>query len=168
MCVKLKDWKGWSKMEKLNVCVIFGGASSEHEVSLVSATTVLSNLDKDKYNVHMIGITKDGMWRYYDGAISDIVNFDNDSEKYNQAIISPDRADKGILVLKDGSNNVVENLLMTIFITSVSLLGLPAVTGIWKNSSITTNSNIEDEYTKPEITPPNPCDNCPYNKKETE
>ena len=35
-------------MEKLNVCVIFGGASSEHEVSLVSATTVLSNLDKDK------------------------------------------------------------------------------------------------------------------------
>ena len=89
-------------MEKLNVCVIFGGASSEHEVSLVSATTVLSNLDKDKYNVHMIGITKDGMWRYYDGAISDIVNFDNDSEKYNQAIISPDRTDKGILVLKDG------------------------------------------------------------------
>ena len=34
-------------MEKLNVCVIFGGASSEHEVSLVSATTVLSNLDKE-------------------------------------------------------------------------------------------------------------------------
>ena len=73
-----------------------------------------------------------------------------------------------ILVLKDGSNDVVENLLMTIFITSVSLLGLPAVTGIWKNSSITTNSNIENEHTKPEITPPNPCDNCPYNKKETE
>lgn len=72
-----------------------------------------------------------------------------------------------ILVIKDGSNDVVENLLMTIFITSVSLLGLPAVTGIWKNSSITTGSN-EDEHIKPEITPPNPCDNCPYNKKETE
>lgn len=89
-------------MEKLNVCVIFGGASSEHEVSLVSATTVLSNLNKDKYNVYMIGITKDGMWRYYDGEISDIVNFDDNSENYNRAIISPDRDDKGILVLKDG------------------------------------------------------------------
>ena len=34
------------------------------------------------------------------------------------------------LVIRDGSNSVVENLLMTIFITSVSLLGLPAVTGV--------------------------------------
>lgn len=39
------------------------------------------------------------------------------------------------LVVKDGSNNVVENLLMTIFISSISLLGLPAVTGIWNGGS---------------------------------
>ena len=45
------------------------------------------------------------------------------------------------LVISDGSNNVVENLLMTIFITSVSLLGLPAVTGVWGSSKI----NIEKQ-----------------------
>lgn len=53
-----------------------------------------------------------------------------------------------ILVFRDGSNDVVENLLMTIFITSVSLLGLPAVTGIWKNSKIEVgDSKSDDEFT---------------------
>ena len=85
-------------MKKLKVCVIFGGVSSEHEVSLVSATTVLGALDKEKYEVHMIGITKDGEWKYYDGDISDVVSFDKNYEKYNKAIISPDRTDRGIIV----------------------------------------------------------------------
>ena len=52
-----------------------------------------------------------------------------------------------ILVFRDGSNDVVENLLMTIFITSVSLLGLPAVTGIWKNSKIEVGDSKSDEFT---------------------
>ena len=47
-------------MNKLDICVIFGGVSSEHSVSLVSATTVIKSLDKSKYNIHMIGITKEG------------------------------------------------------------------------------------------------------------
>ena len=52
-----------------------------------------------------------------------------------------------ILVFRDGSNDVVENLLMTIFITSVSLLGLPAVTGIWKNSKVEVGeSKSDDEF----------------------
>lgn len=50
-----------------------------------------------------------------------------------------------ILVFRDGSNDVVENLLMTIFITSVSLLGLPAVTGIWKNSKVEVGESKSDE-----------------------
>ena len=37
---------------KINVCVIFGGASSEHEVSKMSVVSVLNNIDRDKYNVH--------------------------------------------------------------------------------------------------------------------
>ena len=52
-----------------------------------------------------------------------------------------------ILVFRDGSNDVVENLLMTIFITSVSLLGLPAVTGIWKNSKVEVAESKSDEDT---------------------
>jgi len=42
--------------------VLFGGKSGEHEVSLVSASSVIDNLDKDKYEVIPIGITKQGRW----------------------------------------------------------------------------------------------------------
>ncbi len=47
---------------KLRVGVIFGGRSGEHEVSLVSATSVIHALDKNKYDVVPIGITPDGRW----------------------------------------------------------------------------------------------------------
>ncbi len=47
---------------KLRVGVIFGGRSGEHEVSLVSATSVIEALDKDKYEVVPIGITQEGRW----------------------------------------------------------------------------------------------------------
>lgn len=47
---------------KLRVGVIFGGRSGEHEVSLVSATSVVNALDKDKYDVVPIGITQEGRW----------------------------------------------------------------------------------------------------------
>ena len=57
-------------MSKINLCVIFGGASSEHEVSLLSAASVLRNLDLTKYNVHKIGISKDGGWYYYTGIVN--------------------------------------------------------------------------------------------------
>ena len=49
-------------MEKLRVGVLFGGRSGEHEVSLLSAASVLNAIDKDKYDVVPIGITKDGRW----------------------------------------------------------------------------------------------------------
>ena len=45
---------------KLSIAVIFGGVSSEHEVSRMSATSILENLSPDKYDVHMEGITKKG------------------------------------------------------------------------------------------------------------
>lgn len=91
-----------------------------------------------------------------------------------------------ILVFRDGSNDVVENLLMTIFITSVSLLGLPAVTGIWKNSKVEVGeSKSDEEDSTPVVYPPQseqeqetvtvkepPCKQClkciHYNEKGTE
>ncbi len=54
-------------MRKLNVCVLFGGISPEHEVSLRSAESVLNNLNKEKYNIFPVGITKDGDWILYAG-----------------------------------------------------------------------------------------------------
>jgi len=49
-------------MQKLRVGILFGGRSGEHEVSLLSAASVLNAIDKEKYEVVPIGITKDGRW----------------------------------------------------------------------------------------------------------
>ena len=54
-------------MKKLSVCVLFGGMSPEHEVSLRSAESVLNNIDQSKYNVFPVGITKEGDWILYNG-----------------------------------------------------------------------------------------------------
>ena len=54
-------------MKKLNVCILFGGMSPEHEVSLRSAESVLNTIDKEKYNVYPVGITKDGDWVWFKG-----------------------------------------------------------------------------------------------------
>ena len=52
-------------MKKLSVCVLFGGRSPEHEVSLRSAESVLNNMDPEKYNIFPVGITKQGNWLLY-------------------------------------------------------------------------------------------------------
>src|SRR5580704_12121816 len=55
-------------MKKLRVGILFGGRSGEHEVSLLSAASVLKAIDKDRYEVVPIGITKDGRWLTADDA----------------------------------------------------------------------------------------------------
>jgi D-alanine-D-alanine ligase len=57
---------------KKTVAVLFGGQSFEHEVSRVSAQSVIENLDTEKYNVIPIGITKEGKWIPYIGDYSNI------------------------------------------------------------------------------------------------
>ena len=54
-------------MKKLSVCVLFGGMSPEHEVSLRSAESVLNNMDPEKYNIFPVGITKEGDWLLFTG-----------------------------------------------------------------------------------------------------
>ena len=55
-------------MKKLSVCVLFGGVSPEHAVSLRSAQSVLSHLDTEKYNIFPVGITQDGDWVLFGGS----------------------------------------------------------------------------------------------------
>src|SRR5258708_22790371 len=52
----------WKVMRKTRVGILFGGRSGEHEVSLLSAASVLNAIDKEKYEVVPIGITKQGKW----------------------------------------------------------------------------------------------------------
>ena len=59
-------------MAKIRVAVLFGGVSSEHDVSLISAENVIRSIPKDKYEVLCIGITKKGRWLYFPGDITEI------------------------------------------------------------------------------------------------
>ena len=61
-------------MEKVIIGVIFGGKSSEYEVSLASCFSVLENIDKEKYEIVKIGITKEGKWYLYEGENGNILN----------------------------------------------------------------------------------------------
>ena len=83
-------------MAKKVVAVLFGGQSSEHEISKISASTIISNLSKSKYSVLPIYISKDGQWKIYDGPIENICNTDWEAYSTN-AIISPDTSHKGII-----------------------------------------------------------------------
>jgi D-alanine-D-alanine ligase len=64
------------KDKKIRLGVLFGGKSAEHEVSLISAKNVIEALDKEKYDVFLIGIDKTGEWRLRD-AYSYLMNADN-------------------------------------------------------------------------------------------
>lgn len=87
-------------MARMKIAVLFGGQSSEHEVSLVSAYSVLSNIPKDKYDIMCIGITRKGHWMYYPGEYEDIKTgeWENNPDCCT-AVISPDSMNKGIIVL---------------------------------------------------------------------
>lgn len=83
-----------------NALILFGGVSSEHNVSLLSATSVIKNIPKEKYNVLMLGITKQGEMFLYDGDFQNLKNdgWLGDKSKLRKAVISTDRADHGIIV----------------------------------------------------------------------
>ena len=78
------------------------------------------------------------------------------------------------LVVVDRSNEVIENLLMTILIMSASLLGLPAVTGIWGKSKMSIGAPAAESDESDELSnnikhkPIDPCRSCPHNKKGAE
>ena len=88
---------------KKNLCVIFGGESPEHDISQKSVTSILNNLDKEKYEIYPIGITRDGKWYLYSGDYGKIINgyWEKDNQNLTTAFISPDSTQHGIVVLGD-------------------------------------------------------------------
>lgn len=57
---------------KKRVMIVFGGKSSEHEVSRSSAVSVIKNIDQTKFDITLVGITKDGRWLSYNGPLEKI------------------------------------------------------------------------------------------------
>ena len=89
-------------MEKINLMVLFGGASSEYEVSLQSAQSILKNLDDEKYDIYPVGITREGAWFLYSGTFGEIAEDKWVDHPDNRPfLLTPDRASKA-LVVSDG------------------------------------------------------------------
>ncbi|MDD6135722.1 MAG: D-alanine--D-alanine ligase [Lachnospiraceae bacterium] len=95
-------------MAKKNLAIVFGGRSSEHDVSCVSVVTIAKAIAKDKFNVYLIGITKEGHWKY----VSSIDEIEDGSwrESEKAALISPDA--KGEMMIVE--NNHVEHVKLDV------------------------------------------------------
>lgn len=94
-------------MERLRILVLFGGCSSEHEVSLQSAHGVLTHMDPERYCPIPVGITREGAWYVYTGPLDAIPG----GRWQREAACVPCtlRLDRGnqALVLLDGSGREV-------------------------------------------------------------
>src|SRR5512133_2453003 len=84
--------------KKLHVAVLFGGRSGEHEVSLMSARSVLSVLDPAKYEVTQVGITHEGTWLT---GMDVLEKFEqNTKEGLMSVLVSPDPSEPGIYIME--------------------------------------------------------------------
>lgn len=89
-------------VSKKTVAVIFGGQSSEHEVSRTSAVMMLHALDKEKYQVLPVGITKRGQWLIYTGPVEHVKT--GEWEKFGVPVsLSPDATKKCFLKIVGGN-----------------------------------------------------------------
>lgn len=92
--------------DRLSLGVIFGGQSSEHEVSLMSAASILENLDEEKYDIHKIGITKEGRWLLYEGPVSGLSDGSWLAES-TPAFLAPDPGVHGLVVMEKGGCKII-------------------------------------------------------------
>ena len=93
-------------MNKINLLVLFGGKSTEYEVSLISAHSILTNINKENYSITTVGITKDGDWYLYDGDLDAIKSGEwcHSTDSMERAVLSASPSDSALLIIgKDGS-----------------------------------------------------------------
>lgn len=76
-------------MNQLTVAVLFGGRSGEHEISLLSARSILDKIDRNKYTVVEIGITHDGVWMVGENVLSAFESKDTSNLKPALMIAEP-------------------------------------------------------------------------------
>ena len=91
-------------MERKKIAVLFGGQSSEHEISCMSVQTVAGAIDKEKYEVTLIGITEEGHWV----KVQSLESIADGSWRESQvsAVLSPDASQKGLYVTEKGQTRL--------------------------------------------------------------
>jgi len=102
-------YKGEITMDKKKVAIIFGGCSTEYEVSLQSASSVIEHLNRELYEIILIGITPKGDWYRYYGDVESISN-DTWFSDLNciAAAFSPSRKLHGLIELRDNRYVITE------------------------------------------------------------
>ncbi len=85
--------------KRLKIAIIFGGRSGEHEVSLMSAKSVLTALDRTKYDVVQVGITHDGAWVSGENTLA--VLSGQSSGELDTVILPPDPSQKGLYAIRN-------------------------------------------------------------------
>jgi len=95
-------------MGKIKLAVLFGGKSNEYTVSLHSASAIIKNVPTEKFDVILIGITKDGKWLLYDGDVESINNDTWYNDNLNQVMLSMDNDFKGFIKLNGNSFEKIE------------------------------------------------------------
>jgi len=97
------------KTHKLQVGVLFGGRSGEHEVSLLSARSVLANLDREKYQIVEIGIDHEGTWLVGENVLENFAN--NTLDSLIPAMYIADRLRGGLYLLhEEGQNHKLQQV----------------------------------------------------------
>lgn len=95
-------------MSSMKLLILFGGLSSEHEVSRVSASSIVRNADKEKYDLVTVGITKDGRWLLYENPDPDhMASGAWEAQAYLPAMLVPDRSVHGLVVLRSGGAEII-------------------------------------------------------------
>lgn len=82
----------------MNLLILFGGKSGEHDVSCLSAQSVLNNISKEKYNIITVGITKEGHWFKTDATPEEIASGKWTELDNTPAYISPDPSHHGLIL----------------------------------------------------------------------
>lgn len=97
-------------MEKKKIAVIFGGNSTEYEVSLQSATSVFHHINQEKFDVIPVGITRNGEWYHYTGEIEKISNntWFEDHENLYSVAVSQNRSVKGLIEFKADQFSIIK------------------------------------------------------------
>lgn len=93
----------------MKLAVLFGGISSEHDISCLSAASILRNLDKTKYEIYPVGITQEGQWYYCPACDADRVENGEWGRMADKvpALLPPDRSVHGLVLLRDGRTETI-------------------------------------------------------------
>lgn len=95
--------------QKKTVLVLFGGVSSEHEISCISAASILEQINHDRYRVLSAGITKSGRWLLTDASAEEIRSGAWEGHSSNRAIsLSLDTDRKGFSIISDGECRLLQ------------------------------------------------------------